>query len=61
MIASIVPGMKDIRVQEITGLVVRIRHAWLLFCVVRKEILCVNSVLFCTWKTAMFYVMFKLE
>lgn len=50
MLAAIIIGTRDMSVQEILGLVVRIIPPGLLVYVVSEEVLCVNSMLHCTWK-----------
>lgn len=45
---AIVIRTRDMRIQEIMGLVVRIIPAWLLFCAGSEEVICVNSMLYCT-------------
>lgn len=61
MLAAIVTGMRVVCIQEIMGLMGKIRPVVLLFYVVSEEVLCVNSMLHCTWKTTVFCIMLMPE
>lgn len=61
MLAAIVTGVRVVCVQEIMALMGKSRPAVLLFYVVSEEVLCVNSMLHCIWKTTMFSLMFMPE